>query len=131
MTGELHRPRDLGEITRTGPAQTQGTFSFDEATMRSLINEWKDLAESYDASTRPARDMMLVEGPGDEYASEALARSANLSGEAYLAYLEHNRDYCWRQAQLFQNALDDYLGVEHTNVVEIDKSGRDGQQGGV
>jgi hypothetical protein len=60
-----------------------------------------------------------------------MAAAANRSGAAYLAYLQHNFQYCSNQAQLFQNALDDYLGIEHTNVTDINKTGPDGPQDGV
>lgn len=36
-----------------------------------------------------------------------------------------------QQAQLFQDALNEYLGVEHTNVTDINKSGPQGPQPGV
>jgi hypothetical protein len=73
-----------------------------------------------------------VEPPGLDFASEAMSRSANASGTAYLKYLEQNYRYCVDQAQLLQNTLDDYLGVEHHNVVELDKPGQPtGNQSGI
>jgi hypothetical protein len=91
--------------------------------MRSLIKSWLDLAYSYDDSRQNARTMAEVVGPGLDFASEQQAVAASKSGGAYLRYVSHNRDYCLNQAQLFQNALDDYLGIEHANVSGIDQSG--------
>lgn len=90
--------------------------------MRSLITQWRDLADSYDESTTRARHMALVDPPGLDFASRAQAEAASSSGRSYSEYLQHNRDYCLQQAQLFQDALDDYLGVEHSNIVEINKA---------
>jgi hypothetical protein len=102
-----------------------GSFSFDEDTMRGLVKEWYALADSYDASRTVAHDMLRVEGPGLDFASSSYADAASRSGAAYVDYLSYNRDYCVQQAELFQHALDDYLGVEHANVVDIDRSGAD------
>jgi hypothetical protein len=130
MTGELHRgeaPRRLSDITNTSPGPSQGgSFTFDEATMQSLVNDWLDLMNEYDDSTRAAEQMARVDPPGLEYASEGVASAARTSADAYMAYLEHNRDYCKAQAQLFQNALDDYRGVERTNVEELSNAGPGG-----
>jgi hypothetical protein len=118
MTGELHRGAGLSDIAHG--SQAAGSFQFDESTMRKLVKDWLDLADSYEASRRTARRMMLVEGPGLDFASHAYAKAASSSGEAYYQYLTKNRDYCDEQAQLFQKALDDYLGIEQTNVTELD-----------
>jgi hypothetical protein len=69
--------------------------------------------------------------PADDFASKFHAGAANRSGESYQSYVVHNRDYCIQQAQLFQNTLDDYLGVEHTNVTGINKTAPQGPQPGV
>lgn len=116
MTGELHRNNSIHPTTTGG-------FAFDEATMRSLITNWLDLAYSYESSLRNARGMTEVVGPGLDFASERQAVAAVKSGAAYLRYVDHNYQYCLDQAQLFQNALDDYLGIEHTNVTGIEQSG--------
>jgi hypothetical protein len=102
---------------------TSGTFEFDEATMRSLITEWLELAQSYDESFYASEPIALIDGPGLDFASQSHAEAANASGKAYLEYLQNNRDYCYAQAQLFQNALHDYLGIEHTNVTVIGAAG--------
>jgi hypothetical protein len=124
MTGELHKNNSIHPIATDG-------FAFDEATMRSLIKRWLDLADSYQASRRNARAMAEVVGPGLDFASEQQAVAASKSGAAYLRYVAHNRDYCLNQAQLFQNALDDYLGIEHTNITGIGQSGSQEPQAGI
>lgn len=116
MTGELHKNNSIHPVATGG-------FAFDEATMRSLIENWLDLAKSYLDSRQNARSMAEVVGPGADFASERQALAASKSGAAYLRYVDHNYDYCLNQAQLFQNALDDYLGIEHTNVLGIEQSG--------
>lgn len=75
--------------------------------------------------------MTRIQPPAEDFASKFHTAGANRSGESYLRYLEHNRDYCYDQAQLFQNALEDYLGIEHTNVTEMNKTAPQGPQPGV
>lgn len=125
MTGELHRGSLRGVIGGTTEGTiTTGGFTYDEATLTGLIREWLDLADDYDKSLRDSRDLTRVVGPGRDFASESVAVAANSYGKNYLAYLQHNRDYCFDQAQSCQNALDDYLGVERRNVTEIDRAGQ-------
>jgi hypothetical protein len=129
MDGQLHRDHirsELGGFFSTGHAEgtiTTGTFAFDEDALTGLVTDWLNLAKSYHESVHNAARIAQIEGPGHDFASGTHAVAANKSGQSYLDYLRHNRDYCGQQAQLFQNALDDYLGVEHKNVTEINKSG--------
>lgn len=129
MDGELHRDHirsELGGFFDQGHTQgtvTTGTFAYDEDTLRSLVQDWLAIADHYRESFVDATDMARVTGPGTDFASLAHADGANESGRSYVAYLQRNFDYCNEQAQLFQNALDDYLGIEHRNVTEINKSG--------
>lgn len=60
-----------------------------------------------------------IDGPGRDYASDSFALKANQSGESLVQHLATGQKYCLDQAQLAHNALDDYLGVEHTNVRQI------------
>lgn len=137
MDGQLHKDHirsELGGFFSQGHAEgsvTTGTFAYDEGALRGLVTDWLDLAKSYDESLTSASDMAAVEGPGKDFASKAHAEVANASGHSYLGYLQHNYDYCANQAQQFQNALDDYLGIEHHNVTEINKSDKRGPQPGI
>jgi len=122
MGGELNRgsgPRGLSDIANSGPSEG-GTFVYDEATLRSLVTKWVELADHYHGSLNRTA-MGAVQPPGKDFASEAMAGSANSSGKAYMVYLTRNYWYCIRQAQLLQDTLDDYLGVEHHNVIEFTK----------
>lgn len=112
----------FGKGTTEGTV-TGGSFEYTEADMTKIRDNWLDLADSYRSSLTNANRMTKISPPAEDMASTFHANAANRSGESYLTYLKHNRDYCMRQAQLFQNALDDYLGVEHTNVTEINKQG--------
>jgi hypothetical protein len=123
MAGELHRGEGLRDIADAGAAR--GSFSFDPDELRSLITKWRELADDYADSRRAAEAMMLVTPPAEDFASEAHAKAANRSGASYSAYLLSNWMYCRDQADLFQQALDDYLGVEHVNESEVNKSGRE------
>lgn len=128
MDGQLYREHirsELGGFFDQGhPASgAGGSFAFDEDTLRGLVTDWLDLAERYADSLHNSADMAQIEGPGLDFASAAQADAANASGRSYLDYLHQNRAYCIQQAQQFQDALDDYLGVEHRNVTEINKSG--------
>jgi hypothetical protein len=135
LDGQLHRDNirsELGGFFATGHTEgtiTNGTFSFDEDTLNSLVTDWLDLATHYEDSINGSAYMAQVEGPGLDFASGAHAKTANASGRSYLDYLQQNQAYCTEQAQQFQNALDDYLGIEHRNVTEINKSG--GPQAGI
>lgn len=121
-----------GMFGTTEGTVTGGNFSFTEADMTKIRDNWLDLAESYRNSWSNAERMMKIAPPADDMASTFHANAANRSGEAYLNYLKHNRDYCLQQAQLFQDALDDYLGVERTNVTDFtDTGGQQGPQAGV
>jgi hypothetical protein len=118
----------------TQGAITTGTFEFDEATMKGLITDWLNLAEDYNNSVNAGRTLVQVRGPGLDFASGSHAEAANESGRAYVHYLQNNRDYCLEQAQLFHNALHDYLGIEHTNVTEMSDIGQsldDGPRAGI
>ncbi len=108
---------------RTEGTITTGGFSYDEATLTDLVKEWLALAEDYDRSLRDSEPLVKVVGPGRDFASESMAKAATSYGHAYLKYLVQNRDYCYNQAQLCQNALDDYLGVERRNVTEVQQAG--------
>ncbi len=134
MGGQLHRDenmyRKLDHVANSSGGG-EGGFAFDEATMRSIVTSWLDLAVSYRSSIKTARDMGNVYGPGLDLASESQAMAASKSAASYISYLTHNHDYCMDQAQLFQNALDDYLGVEHTNLTEINKTGSEQPRAGI
>ncbi|MFC4858930.1 hypothetical protein [Actinophytocola glycyrrhizae] len=121
--GELHKGEGLRTIANA--AQAQGTFSFDPDDLRSLIKKWQELADSYENSIYRADSMTRIDPPGGDFASESYVKVAIASGNSYIEYLRHNQQYCSRQAQLFQDALDDYLGVEQTNVTEVNESGRE------
>jgi hypothetical protein len=110
---------------------TTGTFAFTEPEIRKIITNWLDLAGSYDDSINKAIYVKTIEGPGLDFASQSFAATANRSGESLLEYLLRNRDYCVEQAQLSQNALDDYLGVEHTNVTGFNKMDQQGPKPGI
>ena len=137
MGGELHRNNirnDLSGFFASGTTQgtvTGGSFAYTEPELRKIIQNWHDLADSYHGSIYNAETMTRIEGPGREFASSWHADAANRSGRSYIAYLAHHRDYCRQQAKLFQDALDDYLGIEHTNATDISKTGPDGPQAGI
>lgn len=110
---------------------TGGSFSFTEADMATIRDNWLDLADSYRNSFENANYMTRIKPPAEDMASEFHASAANQSGESYQNYLQHNWQYCVQQAQLVQNALNDYLGTEHTNVTDFNKTGQQGPQDGV
>ena len=124
----------LGSMLRTNTTQgtvTGGTFAFTEAEMLTIIKNWRDLARSYAHSKQNAELMSRIEPPADDFASRLYAGAANRSGDSYWQYLDHNEKYCTRQADLFQQALDDYLGIEQINATEINKTAPQGPQPGI
>lgn len=137
VSGEPHRDAIKAQLAgmvtsnTTEGAITNGSFAFTEPEMRTVIKNWLDLAYSYDKSIVGSRSMTMVEGPGHDFASHMFAAAANQSGDSYTRYLTNNRDYCLQQAQLFQDSLDTYLGVEHTNITEMNKPDQQGPHWGV
>jgi hypothetical protein len=109
-------------VAKTEGAITSGQFAFTPDQLQQIINNWKDLADSYDESLMSSVVIAQVEGPGRDFASQAFAKVANQSGQSYLAYLTHNRDYCLQEAQRCQDVLDTYLGVEDRTTIELDKA---------
>lgn len=130
--GDPHRAEisDILSTFNTG-STASGSFHFTEGQMEKIINNWLDLAASYEKSLTNARHMSRIKPPAKDFASEWHALAANRSGVAYARYLVRQRDYCLEQAQKSLNTLNDYLGVEHTNVVELMKAGRQSPQDGV
>jgi hypothetical protein len=120
-----------GFFTSDTAPPTDGSFAFNEADMRTIINNWLDLADSYDKSLAHAVIMTRIDPPAEDFASRFHAGAANRSGESYKSYLEHNRDYCKQQADLFQKTLDGYLGVEQTTVAEMNKTAQAGSRTGI
>jgi hypothetical protein len=132
--GHAHRANiqtQLGGMFTTDGTITGGTFTYDESDMYAIITNWRALARSYDRSLAHSARMTRIEPPAEDFASRAHAATANRSGLSYMRYLEHNRNYCSQQADLCQQALDDYLNVEHANATEIHKTAPDGPQAGI
>jgi arabinogalactan endo-1,4-beta-galactosidase len=137
MSSQTHHDNISAQLTgilkanATQAAMTNGSFTYTEGEMRTLIKNWHDLADSYQKSLQHALFMARIESPAEDFASRAYTDAANQSGKAYERYLEHNRAYCEQQAQMLQDVLDEYLGVEHANTTEIEKTAPQGPQPGV
>lgn len=137
MSGELDRSAAIGQqlsaITAAGSGLSAtgggegGGYVFDEATLRTLVKGWTELAEDYSSAMRQVEPMYGITPPAEDFASQAQVEAANNSGRAYAKFLEVTYSYCMEQAQKCQDALDDYLGVEERTVIEINKTG--GQAG--
>lgn len=106
-----------------GPAGTAGTFTFVPDEVRAIVKDWIELALGYDESIRNTDTFVYVQPPGDEYASEHYVQRTSQSGRMYLESLIQKQEYCYDQAQKFQDALHDYLGVERESVRDIAESG--------
>jgi len=130
VDGQEYRDRivgELGDMANSGGTQGApgGSFAFTESDIRKVVKNWLDIAESYQNSRNKAHLVTVVEGPGLDFASDSFAKAANWSGLSLLLHLEYGKKYSLDQAQLAQNALDDYLGVEHTNVMDLFKARQD------
>ena len=125
------RDRIVVELSRFTTGTTDGTggsFTFDPDTIRQVINNYKDLAESYAQSVEDAEPMGRVSAPADEYASRSFAAKANASGVSYIAYCKHYAGFYLREAQKCQDALDTYLGTEERTIVELGSVGDHGSR---
>lgn len=137
MDGQAHRDSINAQLAGMLPTNTTegsvtgGSFTFAEPEMKTIIQNWLDLSDSYRQSLANALVMSRIEPPAEDFASKFHAAAATRSAESYREYLEHNSDYCLQQAQLFQDTLDDYLGIEQTNVTEMNKTAPQGPQPGV
>lgn len=126
MGGQESRDRIVAELGKLGDASSQGVaaggFAFTESDIRKVIANWVGIVESYDSSLAEAAFATQIDGPGLDFASNSFASKANESGTSLVQHLRYGREYSIYQAQLAQNALDDYLGVEHTNVMDFNKT---------
>jgi hypothetical protein len=104
-----------------GGAPPGGRFSFEPDQIRAVITEWDKLIEAYDADDRAADRLINVRAPGDEYASRSMAQSANDSGQKVKDSIVAQRDYCMRQRDKFQAALNQYLGVDDAAAKDISR----------
>ena len=113
--------RKFANGTATGTFQG-GSYAFDPDTIRQVINNYKDLADSYNESKQVAERMAKVAPPGNEFVSEAFAEAANASGKSYIAYCEYYKGFFLGEAQKCQDALDAYLGAEEQTVIDLGKT---------
>ncbi|MGX7823847.1 hypothetical protein ACTG9Q_02020 [Actinokineospora sp. 24-640] len=109
-----------GETTGGGGG---GKFTFEPDEIRAIVKDWLDLAEEYNDSIQRSDDLVRVQPPGDEYASEFHANAASHSGTLYAQSLQEKQQYCFSQAQKFQDALHDYLGTDRQNVRKLNTAG--------
>lgn len=126
MSGKLDQSEGYRRLEKMGsPApreSTGGGFAYDEATLRSLVGKWTELADRYLASSKRVSTDAIAP-PGLDFASKAQAEASTNANKAYYEYVVKNYWYCVEQAQTLQATLDDYLGREHESVIEINKSG--------
>jgi hypothetical protein len=115
-----------GAVTGTTEgAINGGGYTFDPDTIKQVIKNWVELANSYAQSAAEARPMARIGPPGDEFVSKSFADKANASGESYISYCIHNADICTHEAQRYQDALDAYLGAEERTIIKIGKADDD------
>ena len=126
MSGRLEQHEGHGRLEKMGgPTPVEpatGGFAFDEATLKSLVTKWTELADRYLASSQRI-STQPIEPPGLDFASKGQADASANATKAYYEYVVKNYWYCVRQAQLLQDTLDGYLGQEHESVILINKSG--------
>ncbi|SDC86391.1 hypothetical protein [Actinokineospora iranica] len=104
------------------PSGDGGKFSFSPDEIRSIVKDWLDLADDYTQSMVGARPLGQVDPPGNDPASHYHAQAVATSSQAYMDSLKEKAEYCYNQAQKFQDALSDYLGVERENVRGLDST---------
>lgn len=126
MSGRLEQSEGYRRLEKMGgptPLEpTTGGFAYDEATLKSLITKWTELADRYLASSRRISPDPITP-PGLDFASKGQADASTNAIKAYYEYVVRNYWYCIEQAQLLQNTLNDYLGQEHESVISLNKSG--------
>ncbi|CRK62076.1 hypothetical protein [Alloactinosynnema sp. L-07] len=120
----------LGDIVASGPMGAPppaqgggGKFTFRPAEIEAIVKDWLELAAGYETSQRDSRSMINTGAPGNEIASQTHASTARISGQAYFDSLVEKAEYCYTQAQKFQDALSDYKGVDRSSVRRITTAG--------
>ena len=137
MVSEVYDPRGtrrapLRPVTRpagsyggsAGAAGAGGAgFEYDEATLRSLMHEWNDLANEFKDDLFRVTAMQRVEGPGTEYASVGNAEKIKASGNALHETLIAREQHCRKMAEKFKTALGKYAATEDTHTTDITQTG--------
>ncbi|WP_232283763.1 hypothetical protein [Saccharomonospora cyanea] len=98
----------LGQATREGDG-----FAFDAETLERLANKWEDFTRRYRETLLLARDIVLAEGPGLDYASVGHAEKVRESGDALREALEERVKYCADMRDKFLAALGGYTDAEN------------------
>jgi hypothetical protein len=126
MSGRLEQSEGYRRLEKMGGPtpvdSTNGGFAYDEATLKSLVTKWTELADRYLASSQRV-SKESISPPGLDFASRAQAEASTNATKAYYEYVVKNYWYCVRQAQLLQDTLNDYLGQEHETVITINQAG--------
>lgn len=114
-------PAPVGPVGNYG---ISGQFTFVPDEVRAIVKDWIELAREYDHSIRNADQLVvIVEPPGKDQASEFYVQRTGTAVTMYAESLIQKQEYCYNQAQKFQDALNDYLGVERQSVRNITSSG--------
>ncbi len=123
MSERLEQGEGFGSLNGPAPAESAaGSFAFDEATLKTLVTKWTELADRYLASSQRV-SKESISPPGLDFASKAQAEASTNATKAYYEYVVRNYWYCIEQAQLLQDTLNDYLGQEHESVIRFNQAG--------
>jgi hypothetical protein len=114
-------PPTSGPPSQIGSAGSTGKFSFSPDEIRSIAEEWIELANEYKLSIKRAEGWKMVQPSASERASVAHALKASVSGTNYVHSLSAKYEYCLRQAVKFTNSLNRYLGTEQITVDDLKK----------
>ncbi|MFD9892230.1 hypothetical protein ACFWY9_23045 [Amycolatopsis sp. NPDC059027] len=98
-------------------------FQYDEATLHSLVADWKGLADEFQEDASTARRLGDVVGPGKEYASAGHADRIHTSGEALAVTFEQRQKYCRDMADKYIAALGKYATAEETGKSDVRQAG--------
>lgn len=128
-------PKPHGFFTdMTQQLDQQGSWSYDEPTLRQIAKEWQNLADDCLTAVDHSIPMTQVVGPGADPASAYMAGKANASGQTYQDMVREMQVYAQAQADACTKALGTYQEreAEHKSVFsDIFGVGPTGQQGGI
>lgn len=110
-------------IDDSSPATTTGgRYVFDLAGIEAALRSWQKLADGLADDLRYANDLLGVQGPGDEPASNGMAYRGQRSGDAFRAHSKSMQEFVAKYVQNLEQARNQYLMQEKSAATSFGES---------